>query len=142
VWPPCRTNNVVGERLLVAADLNHEADELAREMALRTETQRRRSTDSPEELAVLQQRVRKVLVGPTGGQWAADCVLRALAKRGFYAHRRSAAEFTFVGDWLLFGDKFHHADRPWAGTPPTNLQDAMDRLADAFYLFTGMTPIP
>jgi len=107
-------NNVVGERLLVAADLNHEADELAREMVLRTETQRRRSTDSPDELAVLQQRVRKVLVGPTGGQWAADCVLRALAKRGFYAHRRSAAEFTFVGDWLLFGDKFHHADRPYA----------------------------
>ena len=37
---------------------------------------------------------------------------------------------------------FPRAPPVWAGTPPTNLQDAMDRLADAFYLFTGMTPIP
>jgi len=30
----------------------------------------------------------------------------------------------------------------WAEIPPTNLQDAMDRLANAYYMFSGMTPIP
>ena len=79
-------NNAVGQRLLVAADLNREADELAREMAVRAqEAQRRRSTGATEDLAALQKRMRKVLVGPAGGQWAADCVIRALARRGYYA---------------------------------------------------------
>jgi hypothetical protein len=41
-------------------------------------------------------------------------LIRALAKRGYYAHRRAAADLTFEGNWLLFGDKFHHADRPYA----------------------------
>lgn len=114
MWPP-PANNAVGHRLLVAADLNHEADELAREMALRTqETQRRRSTGSPEKPVVLRKRMRALPNAPAGGQRSADCVIRALAKRGLYAHRRSAAELTFVGNWLPFGDKFHHADRPYA----------------------------
>jgi hypothetical protein len=107
-------NNAVGQRLLVAADLNLAADEIGRETALRAHESQRRSTGAPEELAVLQKRIRKVLVGPAGGQWSGDCVIRALAKRGFYAHRRSAADFNFVGAWLLFGDKFHHSDRPYA----------------------------
>jgi hypothetical protein len=75
-------NNAVGERLLVAADLNQAADEIGREMALRAHEAQRRLTGGPEELAVLLKRIRKVLVGPGGGQWAADCVLRALAKCG------------------------------------------------------------
>jgi hypothetical protein len=74
--------NAVGERLLVAADLNLAADEIGREMALRAHEAQRRSSGAPKELAVLQKRIRKVLVGPAGGQWAADCVIRALAKRG------------------------------------------------------------
>jgi len=105
-------NNAVGQRLLVAADLNHAADEIGREMALRAHEALRRSAGAPEDLAVLQKRMRKFLVGPQGGQWSADCVIRALAKRGHYAHR--SADITFVGDWLLFGDKFNHADRPYA----------------------------
>jgi hypothetical protein len=108
-------NNAVGQRLLVAADLDHEATELGREMAVRAqEAQRRRSTGAPEELAVLQKRTRKALVGPGGGQWSGDVVIRALARRGYYAHRRAAADLTFDrGDWLLFGDKFHKGNRPY-----------------------------
>jgi hypothetical protein len=55
-----------------------------------------------------------MLVGPAGGQWAADCVIRALSRKGFYAHRRTVGELAFEGSWLVFGDKFHRADRPYA----------------------------
>jgi hypothetical protein len=63
---------------------------------------------------VLQKRMREMLVDPAGGQWAADCVVRALSKKGFYAHRRPVGELAFEGSWLVFGDKFHRADRPYA----------------------------
>jgi hypothetical protein len=32
---------------------------------------------------------------------------------GYYAHRRAAADLTFEGNWLLFGDKFR-GGRPYA----------------------------
>jgi hypothetical protein len=50
-------NNAVGQRLLVAADLNHAADEIGREMALRAHEAQRRSAGAPEDLAVLQKRM-------------------------------------------------------------------------------------
>ncbi len=65
------------------------------------------------DAAVLQRRMRTLLVGPGVGQWYADCVIRALALRGYYAHRRAAADLTFEGNWLLFGDKFR-GGRPYA----------------------------
>ena len=41
------------------------------------------------------------------------CAPRA-GQAGFYAHRRSAADFTFVGDCLLFSNTSHLSDRPYA----------------------------
>jgi hypothetical protein len=69
-------NNAVGAKVLIAADLNDAASEIAREMAVRArDAQQRRSTATPEDVAVLQKRMREMLVGPAGGQWAADCVV-------------------------------------------------------------------
>jgi hypothetical protein len=91
-------NNAIGTDVLVAADLNKAADEIARETAVRAqEAERRRPTDDPEDVATLQRRMRTVLVGPGGGQWSADCVIRALAQRGYYAQRPAAADLTFEG---------------------------------------------
>jgi hypothetical protein len=64
-------NNALGERLLVAAD--YAADEIDQELDLHAHEAQRRSTGAPEELAVLQKRMRKMLVGPEGGQWSGDC---------------------------------------------------------------------
>jgi hypothetical protein len=83
-------------------------------MALRAqEAQRRRTAGAEEEIAVLQKRMRALLVGPGGGHWSAVCIIRALARRGFYAHRRPVDDLAFQGNWLLLGDKFHRADRPY-----------------------------
>jgi hypothetical protein len=38
----------------------------------------------------------------------------ALSKKGFNAHRRPVGELAFEGSWLVFGDKFDRADRPYA----------------------------
>ncbi len=32
----------------------------------------------------------------------------------YYAHRRAAADLTFEGNWLLFGDKFRRAGWPYS----------------------------
>ena len=61
-------NNALGARILHGADLNEAANEIAREMAVAREAQQRRSTAAPEDVAVLQARVRKMLVDPAGGQ--------------------------------------------------------------------------
>ena len=114
-------NNAIGAKVLIAADLNKAVDELALAMAMRSyEAQRRASTGKPDKVAALQARCRRALVGPAGGQWSADCARLALAKKGYFAHRRAAADFDFKGDWILLGDKFHPADRPYAptGMPP------------------------
>jgi len=109
-------NNAVGAKVLIAADLNDAASEVALEMAVRVQdAQQRRSTATPpEDAAVLHKRMREMLVGPAGGQWAADCVVRALSKKGFHAHRRPVDDLALEGSWLVFGDKFHRADRPYA----------------------------
>jgi hypothetical protein len=124
-------NNAVGAKVLIAADLNDAADEIACEMAVRArEAQQRRSTTAPVDVAALQARMRKMLVGPAGGQWAADCVVRALSKKGYHAHRCPVDDLAFQGSWLLFGDKFHWltgptltprrcaADCGWTPNPP------------------------
>jgi hypothetical protein len=102
-------NNAIGTEVLVAADLNKAADEIVHETAVRAQEAQR----DPEDAAALQRRMRTLLVGPGVGQWSADCVIRALALRGYYAHRRAAADLTFEGNWLLFGDKFR-GGRPYA----------------------------
>jgi hypothetical protein len=108
-------NNDIGAKVLIAADLNEAADELALAMAMRShEAQRRASSGKPEVVGSLQARCRMALVGLQGGQWSADCAWHALAKKGYYAHRRAAADYDFKGDWILLGDKFHLADRPYA----------------------------
>jgi hypothetical protein len=94
-------NNAVGHRLLIAADLNHEADELAREMALSTqETQRRRSTGSPEEPAVLQKRMRALLNAPAGGGRGRRTASSARSPSGastFTVARRSSSRSWGIG---------------------------------------------
>jgi hypothetical protein len=108
-------NNAIGAKVLIAADLNKAADELALAMATRSqEAQRRTSTGRTEELGSLQARCRMALVGPQGGQWSTDCAWHALAKKGYYAHRRAAADFDFKGNWIVLGNKFHNAARPYA----------------------------
>ena len=102
-------NNAIGTEVLVAADLNKAADGIVHETAVRAQEAQR----DPEDAAALQRRMRTLLVGPGVGQWSADCVIRALALRGYYAHRRAAADLTFEGNWLLFGDKFR-GGRPYA----------------------------
>jgi hypothetical protein len=98
-------NNAIGAKVLIAADLNKAADELALAMATRSqEAQRRTGTGrTEEELGSLQARCRMALVGPAGGQWSADCAWHALAKKGYFAHRRAAADFDFKGDWIVLG---------------------------------------
>jgi hypothetical protein len=109
-------NNAIGAKVLIAADLNKAADDLALAMATRSqEAQRRTGTGRTEELESLQARCRMALVGPAGGQWSADCAWHALAKKGYFAHRRATADFDFKGDWIVLGDKFHnHNARPYA----------------------------
>jgi len=110
-------NNAIGAKVLIAADLNKAADELALAMATRSQEAQRKLTSAgrTEEFGSLQARCRTALVGPAGGQWSADCARLALAKKGYFAHRRSAADFDFKGDWIVLGDKFHnHNVRPYA----------------------------
>jgi len=89
-------NNAIGTEVLVAADLNKAADEIARETAVSAqEAQRWRSTDDTKDAAALHRRMRTLLVGPGGGQWSADCVIRALALRGYYACVKKGSVDTF-----------------------------------------------
>jgi hypothetical protein len=58
------------------------------------------------EVAAAERRFRNVLAGPQGGMWAPEVILSALEARGYRAHRREAAEFSFDGDagpWLIWG---------------------------------------
>jgi hypothetical protein len=53
-------NNAIGAKVLIAADLNKAADELALAMAMRShEAQRRASSGKPDVVGSLQARCRK-----------------------------------------------------------------------------------
>jgi hypothetical protein len=81
----------------------------------------------------------KALVGPAGGQSSADCVRIALSKRGYFAYRRSTADFTLVGAWLLFGDK---ADRSYGHAVALRGDMYLDSEASSPVLLVDREPPP
>jgi hypothetical protein len=93
-------NNAVGHALLSVGALNSQAAFMARVMA-EAEVP---LGSSPPEFTAAERRFRKALTGPQGGMWTPEVILSALAARGYRAHRREAAEFSFdAGPWLIWG---------------------------------------